>query len=55
MLKEHLLMMWTTTWSCYMKATWTAKIGHVMVLSLCGRVGDLEHLVQHQTLMGALG
>ena len=24
------------------------------MLSLCGRVGDLEHLVQHQTLMGAL-
>ena len=26
----------------------------LLVLSLCGRVGDLEHLVQHQTLMGAL-
>ena len=29
--------------------------GTALVLSLCGRVGDLEHLVQHQTLMGALG
>ena len=28
--------------------------GTSLVLSLCGRVGDLEHLVQHQTLMGAL-